>query len=78
MSLEEIFPRAETSRICKMIEQIITVRVEVYPACPRNETLEAFKEWIRELASRLTGNADGDGIISEDDWVILWQDFCTP
>jgi len=58
-----------------MMEQKVTIPDDVYPARPRDRSLEAFKEWIRESARRLSGNSDGDASLSEDDWIILWQDF---
>jgi len=58
-----------------MMEQKVTIPDEVDLARPRDKSLEAFKEWIRESARRLSGNSDGDASLSEDDWIILWQDF---
>ena len=58
-----------------MIEHKVTIPDDVDLARPRDKSLEAFKEWIRESAKRLSGNSDGDASLSEDDWIILWQDF---
>ena len=58
-----------------MIEQKMTALDDVDLARPRDKSLAAFKEWIRESAKRLSGNSDGDASLSEDDWIILWQDF---
>ena len=58
-----------------MMEQKVTIPDDVDLARPRDKSLEAFKEWIRESAKRLSGNSDGDASLSEDDWIILWQDF---
>ena len=58
-----------------MMEQKVTTPDDVDLARPRDKSLEAFKEWIRESARRLSGNSDGDASLSEDDWIILWQDF---
>ena len=58
-----------------MMEQKVTIPDEVDLARPRDKSLEAFKEWIRESARRLSGNSDGDASLSEDDWIILWLDF---
>ena len=58
-----------------MMEQKVTTPDDIDLARPRDKSLEAFKEWIRESARRLSGNSDGDASLSEDDWIILWQDF---
>jgi len=42
---------------------------------PKDKSLEAFKAWINELATRLTGSADDDGSMSEDDWKKAHEEF---
>lgn len=44
-------------------------------ARPRDESLQAFKDWILEFYTFLTGNSAADDDTTEEEWVELHRKF---
>lgn len=42
---------------------------------PRDESLQAYKDWIMELTTRMTGKTEST--MTESEWEDLWKDFWT-
>ncbi|MEO8356478.1 MAG: hypothetical protein ABI621_11220 [Chloroflexota bacterium] len=42
---------------------------------PKDESLEAFKDWIQELTNRLTGKTGDDGSMTDEAWEEQWKRF---
>lgn len=42
---------------------------------PRDDSLEAYKGWINEMFSHLTGKSGDDGSMTEEEWIRHWKEF---
>lgn len=42
-------------------------------SAPKDESLQAFKDWILEIYFNLTGRREND--LSEEEWVAKWKEF---
>ena len=41
---------------------------------PKDKSLEAYKAWVNEIASRLITNARGIKL-TEEDWILSWKEY---
>ena len=58
-----------------MIEPKTIPLYEVYPNHPRDESLQAFKEWLEAITGRIQGSSEENRSISKYEWIYLWKDF---
>ena len=45
---------------------------KVVVSLPKDKSLEAYKEWVIDLAKRLTKN---EFVLSEQEWIENWKEF---
>ena len=41
---------------------------------PKDKSLEAYKVWVKEIASRLTTN-DSEIALTEQEWILSWKEY---